>query len=287
MQALAAAFPGRTVHVADLPYRLASPALVSDPERDTALWWTADGSALVAWAVWQTPWVTLDYAVHPEHASGVGGALLAWAEARFAALARERGTRLPYWVAARESDADRIALLERAGYLPAEKTTVRRRRPLAEPRPAAQVPEGFCVRPLRGDEEVEAYISTHRAAFGSSATTAEWRRRVLRMPEYRPDLDLIAEAPGGRIAGFTILWLAASQATGDVEAQFEPVGTQPDFQRRGLGRALLQEGMRRAREAGATHAVVEADSGRGGARPLYESLMPAPDYTILHYSKFF
>src|SRR5205085_271935 len=96
MQELAVAFPERTVHVADLPYRLASPAVTSDAERNTALWWDEDRSTLLAWAVWQSPWLTLDYAVHPEHAARLGGGVLAWAETRFAELARERGTRLRF-----------------------------------------------------------------------------------------------------------------------------------------------------------------------------------------------
>ena len=51
---------------------------------------------------------------------------------------------------------------------------------------------------------------------------------------------------------------------------FEPVGTHPDHQRRGLGRALPADGMRRMRALGATPATV--GSGATGPCAFYESL---------------
>ena len=282
MQALAVAFPKHTVHVTDLPYRLASPALHDDPARDTALW--VDGEDLVAWGVWQSPWGKLDYAIEPAASAGLAPDVLRWGEARAQALAQERNVPGVCAVSARDDDRDRVALLERAGYRRADWTTVRQERALTEALPTPELPEGFRARPLHGESEVEAYVAAHRAAFGSVRMTAGWRRRVLTMPEYRPDLDLVVEAPDGRVAAFTILWLAPYLG-GRVEAQFEPVGTHPDFQRQGLARALLLHAMHRARDAGATHAVVEADGPRTPARTLYESLMPTRGYTILHYAK--
>lgn len=284
MQGLATAFPERTVHVTDLPYRLASPALHDAPERDTALWFGGDGETLLAWAVWQQPWITLDYAMHPAYARELGPQVFAWAAARCAALSAAQGRRLRYWVSARADDADRLALLEQAGFRRADWRTVRQQRPPTDRPPAAPPLPGFAIRPLRGEAEVGAYVAAHRAAFGSDAMTVAWRRRVLGVPEYRPDLDLVAEAPDSRIAAFTILWLAPPGPSGGAEAQLEPVGTHPDFRRRGLARAVLTEGIRRAGTLGAT-AVVEADSVRPQACALYESLMPVPAYTILHYAK--
>jgi ribosomal protein S18 acetylase RimI-like enzyme len=284
MQGLATAFPERTVHVTDLPYRLASPALSDAPERDTALWFGDDGETLLAWAAWQQPWITLDFAVRPASARELGPHVLAWATARFEAQSAARGRRLRYWASARADDADRHALLEQAGLRRTDRRTVRQQRPATDPPPAAPLPPGFTIRPLRGEAEVEAAVGAHRAAFGTDAMTVAWRRRVLGMPEYRADLDLVVEAPDSRIAAFAILWLTPRGPVGGPEGQFEPVGTHPDFRRRGLARAVLTEGIRRVGALGAP-AVVEADSVRTPARALYESLMPVSGYAILHYAK--
>jgi ribosomal protein S18 acetylase RimI-like enzyme len=51
---------------------------------------------------------------------------------------------------------------------------------------------------------------------------------------------------------------------------FEPVGTHPNHQKRGLGTAVMSEGLRRAQKLGATLATVSSYSK--GAHALYESM---------------
>jgi predicted N-acetyltransferase YhbS len=51
---------------------------------------------------------------------------------------------------------------------------------------------------------------------------------------------------------------------------FEPVGTAPDHQRKGLGRAVMAEGLRRLRHLGATLAYVGGFTP--GANALYASV---------------
>lgn len=83
--------------------------------------------------------------------------------------------------------------------------------------------------------------------------TAEWRERVIRMPQYRPELDLVVCAPDGSLAGFCVGWLDSERSL----AQIEPIGVHPRFQRMGLGRVLLLEILQRFREQGARSAIVE------------------------------
>lgn len=83
--------------------------------------------------------------------------------------------------------------------------------------------------------------------------TALWRLRTLHAPRYLPDLDLVAVAPDGTLAGFCVCWLAHDRQ----EAQIEPMGVHPAFRGRGLARALLREAFRRLRGYGATRALVE------------------------------
>ena len=71
----------------------------------------------------------------------------------------------------------------------------------------------------------------------------EWYLDIQRCPLYRRDLDLVTIAPNGDIASFTTVWFD------DVTrcAYFEPVGTYTPYQRRGLAKAVMYEGMRRAK----------------------------------------
>ena len=63
MSALARRYPENNLHVTDLPYRLSSWAL-DDPENSHL--WFDENQQLVAWAVLQTPFWTIDYACQPE-----------------------------------------------------------------------------------------------------------------------------------------------------------------------------------------------------------------------------
>jgi GNAT superfamily N-acetyltransferase len=57
-------------------------------------------------------------------------------------------------------------------------------------------------------------------------------------------------------------------------AEFEPVGTHPDYRRRGLARSMLLHGMHLARAAGATHMTVAClgAPGHPRARGLFYSV---------------
>ena len=54
-------------------------------------------------------------------------------------------------------------------------------------------------------------------------------------------------------------------------AQFEPVGTDPDFQRLGLGRAVLLDALRRLEQSGITDARVMTNGDNDATIALYES----------------
>jgi len=92
-----------------------------------------------------------------------------------------------------------------------------------------------------------------------------WYRNVQRAPLYRRDLDLVAVAPGGDLAAFCTLLFDDVTRT----AAFEPVGTHPAHQRRGLGKAIMAEGLRRVARLGATLSAVGSYSEAAGA--LYAS----------------
>lgn len=46
-------------------------------------------------------------------------------------------------------------------------------RALAQPIPTPILPDGFCIRPIAGEHEVETYVTWHAAAFGREMVTEE------------------------------------------------------------------------------------------------------------------
>ncbi len=272
MLALAQATRAENIHVVDLPYRLASWAF--DDPATVGLWEDGDGQ-LVAWAVLQTPFWTLDYVYSPAARDlGLGPAVLTWAAGQAAAL-RDGPHGRPLWFAGVRADqADRRGDLERAGWADQAEVAanpyaqVLMARPAAAPLPGPSLPDGFTLRPLAGHDEAAACAALHRAAFDSASMTAAWRTRILDAPQYHPDLDLVAVAPDGRLAAYCLGWLDATAPAGG-QGQIEPLATHPDFAGLGLGRAVLGETLRRLHSQGATRVWVETDSYRDAALNVY------------------
>ncbi len=87
-------------------------------------------------------------------------------------------------------------------------------------------------------------------------------------PGYSKDCDWAVIAPDGRVAVFCIVWPDGKSQIG----QFEPVGTHPDFQRRGLGKAIMLTGMRYLRDLGMRDVRICVLADNPAAIKLYESV---------------
>ena len=269
MFALARRYPADHLRVVDLPYRLSSWAL-DDPE-NARLWFDPDG-ALLAWAVLQTPFWTIDITCRPDAAPALYAEILAWADVR-ARQAVNTFYGHPAWYVM--VFADQVLLireLERAGF--ASQTNIGEdswskvfmRRPGGLPVKDYRIPPGFTVRSLAGEAEVGAYVDLHRDVFQTKNMTVEWRQRTLKQPDYHPDLEVVVAAPDGRLAAFCIAWLHGKNG------QIEPLGCHADYRRYALGRVALAEALRRLQAAGVEQIYVETDNYRDTAMKLYEHM---------------
>lgn len=210
--------------------------------------------------------------VHPHfHSPVLEAEMLDMAEQRIAATGPEGKRTL--WVWADALDRERQALLLGRSYVKGDWPEYQRRRPLAPsiPLPAAPLPAGYSVRALGDEVELPArswvsWKAFHPAEPDEKYEGWEWYRNVQRGPQYRRDLDLVAVGPDGTLAAFCTVWFDDVTRT----AVFEPVGTHPDHHRRGLGKAVMAEGLRRAQWLGATLATVGSYSTP--AHALYASL---------------
>jgi len=193
-------------------------------------------------------------------------------------------------VAAQDTDAMRTDLLARRGHTRrADWQQIERKRDLALPIPDVPVPEGYTIRAMRADDEELArrswasWRSFHPNEPDEKYEGWTWLRNAMHAPMYRRDLDIIAEAPTGEIAAFATVWFDDVTRA----AYYEPVGTMPEHQRRGLAKAVIAEGMCRAKEMGALVATV----GGGGesnppAEPLYAAMFAKDGVSVTGWIKY-
>lgn len=207
--------------------------------------------------------------VHPEFQSNnLDIQMLQIAETQYA-VQRDGREQLTIWV--HEADCQRQELLARRGYTRQNTPEYQRRRELTQPIMDAPLPHGYTIRALGAQDELPArswlsWRTFHPDEPDERYEGWQWYLNVQRAPMYRRDLDLVAVAPDGELAAFCTLWFDEATRT----AAFEPVGTHPDHQRKGIGKALLTEGLRRVRHLGATLATVGSYSPSAGA--LYASI---------------
>ncbi len=146
-----------------------------------------------------------------------------------------------------------------------------RLRPLTQPVPDSVPPAGYTVRALGDENELPArswlsWKAFHPDELDEKYQGWEWYKNVQRVPLYNCDLDIVAVASDGELVAFCTVWVDNVTHT----AVFEPVGTHPKHQKRGLGKAVMSEGLRRAQKLGATLATVSSYSP--GAHALYNSM---------------
>jgi mycothiol synthase len=142
------------------------------------------------------------------------------------------------------------------------------RRDLDQPIPRTALPEGWFVSHVKAENEFEQRVALHREVWHPSKVTLESYRRLRTIAGYTPELDLVAISPEGTFASYCICWLDPVSKIGE----FEPVGTRSAFRGKGLGKAVMLEGLRRLKASGMQTAIVYSLGSNQASRKLYESV---------------
>ncbi|MFW6248047.1 MAG: GNAT family N-acetyltransferase [bacterium] len=127
------------------------------------------------------------------------------------------------------------------------------------------VPVGFTLQSLADENDLAKINRCLWRGFnheGEPDPDLSGRRRMQEAPHSRPDLTMVVVAPGGEYVAFAGTWVEPSCEYAIVE----PVATDPDYRRMGLGRAAVLGGLARCAAEGATIGYV------GSSQPFYRAM---------------
>lgn len=207
--------------------------------------------AAVVFTAWRTSWACDLLVVPGLEAQRVPAA---WAEARrrMDALGLERVD-----VMARDDDALLAELATAAGFVDSGARGGTTWMDAADRPAVPPLPPGYRLtdRAARGD----------RPHHMIPRATPDIAARLAQTSLYRPDLDLLVEAPGGEPAAYGIFWHDPATGVGFVE----PMRTLEPHQGRGLARYVLAAGLERLAQAGSTRLRVNYEVGNAAAERLY------------------
>jgi predicted N-acetyltransferase YhbS len=132
--------------------------------------------------------------------------------------------------------------------------------------PVISLPDSFQLKSLAEDNDLAKLNRVIFRGFDHGdeppSIDFEERKKQQSVPTYRKDLNIIIVAPDGNYVAYAGTWFEATNRF----AYIEPVCTDPDYRRRGLGKAAVLEGVRRCVELGAKVAYV------GSNQPFYQAL---------------
>ncbi len=259
-------------HVGELMWGFFMVLCRLNPQGQIRLWHDAEGTLMGYAILGEDP--SFDYQVLPEaQGSGIEVEALAWAEARLGELRRRDAIQWggPLTCGARQDDGGRIAFLEQHGFRRGSYVEVNMLRSLSEPIARAMLPEGYQVRAVADVGEAPIRASAQREVWqpwNVGKVSDDDYARLMRLPSYERDLDLVAVSPDGVMAAYVNGWIDPVNGIGD----FGPVGARPAYRRRGLTRAVLLEGLRRMCSRGMDRVCVSTGEANDPARRLYESV---------------
>jgi ribosomal protein S18 acetylase RimI-like enzyme len=205
------------------------------------------------------------------------GEMLAWAEA-----GARRAGESEIFVSVAEADEGLRSLTLSRGYEPSERYGYELVNDLAVAPSAPELTHGFEMISLT-PTLAERYVTLHRAAWSRPNAPSSYDRRqhdtVTAMPDFRYDLVPIVVAADGTLAAYCISWWDPRSRS----VEIEPLGTHPDFRRRGLARAVVREVVRRSAALRARYVLVWGTNGNPEAKALYVSAGLRPRRVLRDY----
>ena len=227
------------------------------------LWWAADGE-LLSYLIryYDTTHLQVDCQFRY-----LESRMLAWAEDHWGAKGTVRTTAFEY-------DAERNRLLVDRGYVDLGPTEYVRLYDVGQHRPRAALPGGYRVASVGELGDSAGRIALERAVWNVDVLGEDWFKGKSSAPGYSLDWDLVVVSSDGAQVAACLVWID----TRNRAAEIDPLGVHPDFRRRGLARALVQDSFRRLADIGVGLVYIASDFSNDPANEFYRSLEPIETY---------
>ena len=151
---------------------------------------------------------------------------------------------------------------------------------LDKPIPKIELPEGFRFQSLADENDFHKINRVLWRGFDHPGPPpkeeVEGRKFSQQAPNFRKDLNIVVVAPDGNFVSYAGMWHLKENKV----AYVEPVATDPDYRRMGLGRAAVLESARRAAVEGAEITWV------GSGQPFYSAIGFEKKFTAVPWVKF-
>lgn len=137
--------------------------------------------------------------------------------------------------------------------------------------PQATVPDGFTIKAFTKNSPIGPHAAAMNDVLYGDPNTTPWMeeniRNMLRFEQSSGGLHFVAETPHGEVAAFVTISL--DEITG--LAEFDQIGTRPQYRRAGLANALLSVGLEAVQQHhDVRYAVVRAACDNIPALVLYQ-----------------
>lgn len=227
------------------------------------IWWTE--------AVGLTLYLHLGHVLPEFRGKGIGTALLNWSEARIRELAAERGGKAMFGANASSTEHDATRLLLGNGYQPAF-TVAQMEYLISDDLTPLPIPVGIEIRPPHPNDAAKMWRAQQAAyseipLVGVSAPDESEIEDLRKEIEDKGHLWRIAWA-GDEIA--SEIWCSVTNYNGSRTGLMNEVHSVPQFQRKGIGRALIMHVLLMFKEMKIRRVRLHTlDDNRRGAKTFY------------------
>ena len=226
--------------------------------------------------------------------------ILQWGEERLCEIGRAKNLSLKLLTFCRSDRLDRLIRLKQQGFTQA-RSFLTMSCSLNQPISSSALPTGFTRRQLstKGHHfqiplgDVQDWVQLFNESFidhwqHQDLTVETARQWLFNNPHCKPELNLVAVAPDGKLAAFCVGYINGNENASNRcnEGWIKLLGTRRGFRRLGLGRAMLLTQMQQLKAVGVERVKLGVDAENlTSATKLYQSVGFQPIKTWLSYAK--
>ncbi len=205
--------------------------------------------------------------IHPEYKS-LEKEIILWIESKFKNENNSSNEKKLH-IFAYGTDKERITILKELGYTDQGFDEYDRKLLLNQEISSYSLPKGYSIKHVDIKNDFVKYRDVMGTVFPHCKKMTERTFDIFTKASfYNPELDIIAVAPDGNFAAFCTIRL---DPIGKI-AELEPVGTNPDHRRLGLGKAVILDGLKRLEKFNPVAICIPGAAANEAANRLYDSL---------------